>query len=348
MKQYLRRSALLGIGICVCSPAWAAKPPKWVNGADPAYPASTYISGVGVGKDLDSARASARAEISKVLQAKVAQTAVDTQTESSASVGDKRGVSSGTLATKTQTAVTTESLLEGVVIAQTWTDKKSGATYALALLDKSKTRQALSQQIMDLEERIAQSVNQSKVAATPVEKARSLSTAQRLAVERDILSSRRRVVDPAVIPDVGSAETSASIAASLEEALRRIQFTVDADGGEDSRLGEAVTGRINDMGFKVIPAKEAAKASGVVLAIRCTLSLEPFDRGNPQWTFFMWKGTFEMAEAGAGGKVLASSAPSGTDGHIKEAAARIKTRESGEAALAQEAQNQIGHYIFGE
>jgi hypothetical protein len=135
---------------------------------------------------------------------------------------------------------------------------------------------------------------------------------------------------------------------ALSDTLDEIQFVVEANGGEGSQLKEAVTGKINAMGFKTVPAPETPPApGGPVLKIKCALTLERFDRSNPQWKFFLWKGTFEMSEL-AGGRVLASAAPSGTDGHIQEEAARTKARGTGEEALAQETQNQIGKYIFGE
>jgi hypothetical protein len=316
-------------------PLAAAKPPRWMAGADPAYPERDYLIGVGIGTDLDDARGSARAEIGKIFQARVQQTTEDVQTESSASAGRRRGAATGTQKIETTTRVATDALLEGVQIAQTYFDKKKKKHYALAVLDKKAARRALAMQITDKEEGIRTRLTEAEDAATPLDKAKALNIALALALERDALATRQRVVDPAGgIPALADGGSTAEIERSLNEALRGISFSVKADGG---RLKQAIQSRVTELGFKVSDAAP--------LHIESVMDVQPFDRGHEKWKFYHWEGTLTLTDAG---KTIASATPSGEEGHLMEATAQKRSREAGEQEMAREAQKLISKYVFGE
>jgi len=318
--------------------AWAAKTPKWVTGADPAYPDNAYVIGVGIGSDLDIARANARAEISRAFQARVQQTMTDTQTESSASVGTLHGPAAGTQKSEMTTKVATDSLLEGAQIKEIWFDKKKNKYFALAVLDKRVARQALGMQITEKEEGINTRLSQVDGAETPLSQARALGLALKLSQERDALAARRRFVDPTPIPDLPGETSTAKIDGRLAQVLTKISFFVDIQG-ISPRLKQAVAGRVTELGFKISDDPKAP------LSLKCNLTVEPFDRGHPQWKFYHWNGTVELFE---NGKTAASSAPSGEEGHLMEKTAETKAIEAGEQAVALEAQKLVSQYVFGE
>lgn len=98
----------------------APKTPVWVStGPDPKYPETKFMTGVGIGSDLDGARSNARAEIARTFHARVQQTLTDQQTESSTSSGKKRSAAQGTQKSHIDTQVTTDTLLEGVAAVET-------------------------------------------------------------------------------------------------------------------------------------------------------------------------------------------------------------------------------------
>jgi hypothetical protein len=319
--------------------ALAAKPPKWVMGADPAYPEATYALGVGVGNDLDAARANARAEISRGFQARVQQTLTDVQTEGSSSLGRRQGPATGTQKSELTTKVATETLLEGVTIPQTWFDKKKGKYYALAALDKRAARQSLSNQITEKEEGIHSRLDQLEDGGTALSKAKALAQALKIARERDALVARRRLVDPAPIADLANGSSTAQIDRQLASVLAKIEFRLDVDGGPKSRAKQAVAGRVSEMGFRVTDDPKAP------LCVKGEVAVKPFDRGHPEWKFFHWDGTVQLLE---GGKVIASSTPSGEEAALVESTAEAKARDAGDDGLATEAQKLISQYVFGE
>jgi hypothetical protein len=318
----------------------APKIPAWVTGPDPKYPETKYMTGVGIGADLDGARSSARAEIARTFQARVQQTLTDQQTESSTSHGKKRSAAQGTQKSKIDTQLTTDTLLEGVAVVETYVDKKSKKTYALAVLDKIALRKTLSAQIMEKEQEISAAKARAENAATPLERAHSLSAAIEASRERDELSSRRRVVDPASMAELSGGST-AELETALEKALATIPISVMAEGPEGSKLREAVVAQINSLGVSV------SNGTTTGLSVKATLEVAPFERGVPEWTFFQWTGTVELTDLSTG-KVVASSTKDGVEGHLTVNTAKSKTIAAGETALGQEAARLLNSYLFGQ
>lgn len=337
----LTRWSLAVLVLALCLPLSAApKKPAWINGPDPKYPDTKYMTGVGIGADLDGARSSARAEIARTFQARVQQTLTDQQTESSTSSGKKRSAAQGTQKSLSDTTLTTDTLLEGVTVAETYYDKKSKKNYALAVLDKIAIRRTLSTQIIEKEQKISAAKKQAEDATTPLDRARALSSAIEAGRERDELSSRRRVVDPAGMAELSGGST-AELEIALEKALAAIPVSVLAEGPEGSKLREAVVAEINALGVSV------SNETTTGLAVKSKLEIAPFERGVPEWTFFQWNGTVELTDLSTG-KVVASSTKDGVEGHLTVNTAKSKTIAAGETALGQEAAGLINSYLFGQ
>jgi hypothetical protein len=340
MKTLARRCLSPLVLTLALSAAAAARKPAWVSGPDPRYPDATYATGVGVGNDLDAARANARGEISRSFQARVQQTLTDVQTESSASSGKRRGAALGTQKSESHTQVTTDTLLEGVVIKETWFEKNSKKHYALAVLDKAALRKALSLQIIEKEQVMNMARTKAEQASDPVVKIRELSRCLAAARERDELSTRRRVVDPAGMAELSGGST-AQVEAAWDRAAAALPVAVTAEAPEGSALARAVTSALTDLGLQVGPPSNAG------LGVKATLAVAPFDRGNPDWTFFQWTGGISVTDMAAG-RVVASASPDGVEGHLTAATARAKTQNAGEQTLAQEAARLVGEYLFGK
>ncbi|MBL8023387.1 MAG: LPP20 family lipoprotein [Elusimicrobia bacterium] len=316
------------------------KKPAWLNGPDSKYPETKYVTGVGIGNDLDAARSNARAEIARTFQAHVQQTLTDRQTESSTSVGKRRSAAQGTQKSQIETQLTTDTLLEGVAIAETYFHKKSKKHYALAVLDKIALRRTLSAQIMEKEHILSAAQSRAEAATTPLERARALSAAIETAEERDALSTRRRVIDPAGMAPLNTGSI-ATLEAALEKTINALPVSVQAEGPDGSKLREAVVAQITELGVFV----SSGNANG--LQVKTAFEVTPFDRGIPEWTFFQWSGGVELVDLKSG-KVLKSATRDGVEGHLTSKAARSKTTAAGEAALALEAAELLSSYLFNE
>jgi hypothetical protein len=153
------------------------------------------------------------------------------------------------------------------------------------------------------------------------------------------LAARRRLLDPAGLADLG-AGAAVDLETELKKTLAALPVSVTAQAPEGSGLKSAVESAVTGLGLPVGGASPA-------LAVSATLSVEPFDRGNPQWTFYRWAGSVALTDP-ATGRNLASSSRDDQEGHLVAATAQTKARAAGEEALAQEAARLLNTYLFGE
>jgi len=316
-----------------------AKTPAWVSGADARYPEQQFITGVGLGDDLDVARANARAEVARTLESRVQQTLTDSQTETSTSRGKRQSPSLGTQTSGSNTLVTTDTFLEGVSVKETWFNKKTKKNYALAVLDKGALRRAIQTQTTDEEQIISSALASAEKATTPLDRVRELSRAKEAAERRNELVARRRVVDPVGLGDPEGTST-AVINEKWRNALSAVPVNVEAEAPKESHLAHTVTEALTNLGITI---QESPSPTG--LTVKTSLQVTPFDRGNPDWVFYQWAGSVQLMEA-ATGKTIAGATPDGTEGHPVATAAQTKAQNAGEEALAKETARLITETLF--
>lgn len=324
---------------------FAEKQPDWVSGKSKAYPSQNYLTGVGIGRDLDWARSNARAEISKIFKLRVTQVGQDTLSEETI----KGKTDYGALG-QIKTQVSTDQILQGVEIKEIWLDSKKKTHYALAVLDKQKTRLNLSQQISDSEEIIQLQLSVAKNSPSAIETARALNKALIEWGIKDELSARKRIVDPVSVPELNTGASRAQTAKQKEEALNKILFTVTEDEkNQDANLKTIVSERITKLGFKIVPAvPDKIEQGSSVIAIKCGVTAQPFERNNPNWRFYSWQGTAVLEDAAQGAKVVATISKQGQSSHINEKAANDKALSEASQSVALAVEQQINQYIFGE
>ncbi len=328
---------------------FAKQSPDWVSGFSGKYPEQTYLLGIGLGDTLDEARSAARAEISKVFKAKVMQSSKDTKQETSIQQNNKNQTS-GSMKTELETSVFTEEVLEGVEITETWLDEKNKTYYALAVLNKTKTRALLAGQVAEQEEIIQSQFELAKKMTTALEEIKALNAVIHAFEKKETLLAKKRIVDPVAIPEIPSSPSLTEVKKQKEEALKKIVFVVEVIKDEaNSNLKDVIGEVITKMGFKVSPLIPANLAEdSLLLIVKYQLTLTPFDRGNPQWKFYRWQGTIEISEGKAEGKVLTSVSKQGEESHISDETAKIKAIGLAKQSMALAVQLQINKYIFGK
>lgn len=341
MKKLFVISAI----ICASSPLFCASEPEWVSGQSRKYPDAAYVTGLGLGDTLDAARASSRAEIAKIFKARVTQASESTASEKS-TVKDRALKSFGETKVESKTSVFTDEVIEGVKVAETYYDKKKKTYYALAVLDKSKARAALSAKVAEQEAILTSNLSAADKALSPAGRVRMLSEALDAFDRETALKARRSVVDPAGMPDLSAAQRQ-GLVARLDEARAKITFAVDA--GDDSGLRNAVGSRITKMGFKLEPSIPEKAAPGcVVLIVKCDLAVEPFERSNPQWKFYNWSGNLRISEDSAKGKIIVISTKSGQVSQLSEDSSRDKALLTGSQAMASMVEESVNQYLYGK
>lgn len=336
---------MLFVLIAAAQPLFAGKAPEWINGSSAKYSEKVYLIGVGVGDTLDAARSSARAEIAKIFRSRIVQSGREIRSERNSQNG-----SSSQFAmqqdTALSTSVSTDELLQGVEIAETWLNDKQQTYYALAVLNKKKTQQALLQQITDLEEVIAGRLSQAKSAASPLDKLRALNSCLEALNRKDELLARKRVVDPVIVADVSSGSTRADIERQRSDMIGKIRFVLQAD--DTPNLAARLTEKITRMGFTMISGDADQKSAGIIhLIVSAGTTIRFVDRNNLHWKFYGWQGIVSIVDAADRTRVLASAVQEGQTSHITDDAAKAKAISEAVQAVADAAEQEIANYVFG-
>ena len=111
------------------------------------------------------------------------------------------------------TQVPSSGTFEGITIAEAWRDSATGTHYALAVLDKAKTRQVLLGQLRAAADRTHGDLVRADTAQTYLGRGQALLDAVRSSAELDAIVSRARVVGrPSVVglPGTGEIERDSS------------------------------------------------------------------------------------------------------------------------------------------
>jgi hypothetical protein len=343
MKTY-RYAGLAVLALFLSQTSFALKAPEWMTGTSKKYPSDKYLIGVGIGSDLDAARASARAEIAKIFQTRIIQSSQEITKERSAQGGGDAGFAaeaSNELTTRTST----DDVLQGTEIPETYQDTKKNSYYALAVLDKVKMRQSLSRDMADLEETVESQVALSRKTTSVIDQIRALTAALKARDSRETLLIKKRIVDTGIIPDMPLTLLRPQIVKERGEALKKVLFVLESsdEGNLSGIIGERITG----LGFNVV-ASTAAAAADTVIAVKSSIGVAPVERNNPNWKFYNWNATMAMRDLSDSGKVITAIARQGQVSHISESAARDKAVADAAHTLAVAVGQQLEQYFFGD
>ena len=336
-------TALFILGLLV-SAVWAgSKAPDWINGISKKYPVDAYIIGIGIGDTVDGARSAARAEIAKVFKSRVAQAAQDISKEKTVQEGKKSKTSSYS-ETSLQTNTSTDEVLEGVEISETWFNEKSKVHYGLAVLNKQKTRVALAHALSNAEEATQALMSAAKQSASVIDKILSLNKALLELNKKDLIAAKMRVVSPGSGMDLPSGGASrGEIQKQLEESKSKLVFKVDA-GEDTNNLKEAVSAAISKQGFRTI--ETSLEAGATLIMVNCKIEASPLDRGNPQWKFYNWSATANLVET-TNDKTFSNIAKQGQASHTTEDGAKSKAITESKKELARAVEESISQNILG-
>lgn len=339
MRTLLILASLLLPALSLCAA------PDWLDGVSEQYPARDYFIGVGVGDTLDSARASARAEIATVFAARVTQRAIDIQRERATRRHQKTRLHSEHTVQQS-TTVSTDEILKGISIAETWHDQKKNQQYALAVLDRRVLKQSLMHQMLEQETLLVDSRERVDASAGVIDRLRAVSTALSALDAQEILSTRLQVVDPSVAPDPGDARLRTDLESRRTALAAQVHCTIEADEtpGLQSRLAETITA----FGLTVSASSTDGKASaGPVLILRASITVTPVQRNNPRWKFCDWESMVSLVEPAANNAVVAVVLKNGQSAQVTEEAVRIKSAADAVRAAADAAEQAVHTYIYG-
>jgi hypothetical protein len=136
------------------------------------------------------------------------------------------------------------------------------------------------------------------------------------------------VLDPAAIstrPGYGNAETVATL---VRNAKRSIAVTVNVRGDEGGRISAALSGFLDDRGFRT------NSGGGNSYTLSAVFTTNDINSDNPRYKFVSYTFPYELINT-AGQKVLSGSF-SDSEGHLTFAQARDRAIRAAETAIGAE------------
>ncbi|MFL6713513.1 MAG: LPP20 family lipoprotein [Sulfurifustis sp.] len=223
--------------------ATSARAPDWVGGAAAKYPSAQYLVGRGEGPSGEEARDRARADLAKIFDVDIAVESEDTQAFRTAASG------SGYEARSARRITTrTEQLIEGIEIADTWHDPKTGSHYALAVLPRAKAGTSLRREIERLDEATRLYLDRARDSTDLLAKIAAASQAVVAQTDRVVYQKQLRVIDPTGVGAPPSMSLD-RLGTDRDALLKRVKVaphvTTDASGG----LAPVLKGALSNAGF---------------------------------------------------------------------------------------------------
>jgi hypothetical protein len=277
-------TAILSLAACN-----SAKPgsdrPDWVDGNASQYPASAYLTGHGQSDNMATAKDAARVDLAKIFSVNVSEQSSDTSTYSQ---GDANGTptAKNSLDVSRNIKTSTDQLLNGVEISQTWQDPQSLQYFALATLSRAKAGAALRQQIGDLDAGTAASLNQTQNSSDLFDKIAAATQAVASQQTRTGLQKELQVVDPSGM-GIPSSWSLAKLQADRSALLKQMQIAPAADGRDADAVKKVLGGALSDAGFTV--------AEGANYSMTANLD---YSQLPPQGGWFWITGTLQVTMNG--------------------------------------------------
>lgn len=150
-KKNILFSCVLFCFVFLSSCVNARDKPAWVESEAERYPNNLYISSTGSASDAELAKDRALANLSKVFEARIDETST-TKSDTYVSLHNMKE----TIAKKNKLSqlirVTTDNVIKGAQIVESWKDDELAMFYALAVLDRKQAKNNILDEINRLDE----------------------------------------------------------------------------------------------------------------------------------------------------------------------------------------------------
>ena len=257
--------------LSACSPAGK---PAWISGKNDLYPPEAFLTGVGQDRERGRAEDRARTEIAKIFQVDI----LARETSSESHWMARSGKISGEhyqQAVQSELVATTGRALQGVRIAETWRDEKTGEWHALAVLDRFQAMRPLRQEVEEIDSRVSELVRRGDGEKQEFRRLAPYLQALKLLERRSPLASDLRILDPAgrvFTPPHSSAEVASRLDAAAAGIAVSIDLAEDYGGIVRGALMQTLTG----LGLRVVP-------QGEDLTIRGLIGMEAYRQAPWEW-----------------------------------------------------------------
>lgn len=315
--------------------------PDWIDGQSISYPKEQYLFGVGYGSTREIAEKDAYAAISKIFSANVSSVGRDYERYSQIKKADKTDTYEE-MEIERITKVTTDKILENVVIAETWYDTKQKVYYALAIIDRAKAGNSLKEQIRSLDLQIKEMVKNGRETTDKIQKIKNLKGTIRSLLQREAYNKDLRVINlsgrgidsPISMPELNN---------ELDNFLKNdFSIGVEVTGEKGGDVKNAIIEGLNKQGFSVVKKGRIAD-----VLIKGKVEFNEAYIQNPEFKFVRWTADFKMIDKSTG-KVIGSINDSGKEGHLTIKEAKERASRKLQEELTDEISRRLTRFIYGK
>lgn len=328
---------------------WFGKssPPAWIDGASKDYPADQYLVGVGRADNAATAAENAYAAVAKIFKAEVSAQSRDW--ESFLLVEHRGGATSERRLTVDQvTKVSTDKVIENVRVLESWADRKSGAHYVLAGMNRPQAAAAVQERLAELDRKVETEVQEARQSANKLGRVRHLRRAIKTLVLRDAINADLRVIRAS-----GQGNPAAyrvpELTAELEQFLAdNFVVSVDVTGEQQEPVRRAVMEGLLREGLPVTTKTAGEEpARPAELAVNGTVRLWKIDVADPQFKFVRWCSDFVLVENETQ-RVVGAVSRAGREGHLTHAEAMAKALRVMQQEVTSQLAKTLADYVYGD
>jgi len=171
-----------------------AKEPDWLNGESSAYPNSQYVVASGSASDAETAQKRAQANLAKVFELRIRESATTTQDVQSHRENGVESVNSNQRI-NSQINVSTDKLIEGARIAEQWQNPDDRTYYAFAVLDRHQAGNSIRTEIERLDNETSLKLKKAESEQDSLLKVADIESAISNQDQRAALQKTLKVID---------------------------------------------------------------------------------------------------------------------------------------------------------
>jgi hypothetical protein len=275
-KKFLA-TASVSVALLLGGCAAGGGQPSWITTSPDSYPDQKYLTASASADEQNSADSRALANLARIFEVTIEDSAIDFSQATVTAVGDTRQVSNEQRAARSVNTFANQ-VLEGARVVEHWRGE-TGPHFSLAALEKAPAAKrfrgeirTIDQQSDDLRDYAINQANNPVAALSALEKTRLLQ------INRAQLNRNFSVVTGNGLPSKTSA---ASVETEIREALAVLEFDVNAD---PVMITENLQAAVASLGAKV-----SAKSAYVVAAV---LDTEPVQK-KQDW--YWLRGSLELS-----------------------------------------------------
>ncbi len=228
----------------------AESKPDWVEGDAGFYPNSQYMTATGSASNAELAKNRALGNLSKIFEAHIKDL---TTTKSDTRVSIKDGAESYTKNTHLvqQVQVSSDKIINGARIAETWKDTTVFTHYALAVLDRTQAGNNIKSEMRRIDSETQVELDRSRSQSDVLLSMSALDAAVTLQHERKALQKTLKVIDTR---GKGSPAqwNLADLSGQLESKLQSLKIATAVDNDPIGKLNQSLKSAMGNAGFPAV------------------------------------------------------------------------------------------------